>query len=203
MEFFQEDKNYQNLFHIGLLNTKNIEWSISDRMPLSVSGSHLKAVVGYPYPIENILLFRIYTRQTGELARGVHGVDFGFLDPDSRCLQQDQKRGFSCCSWSRIGFGFCVCWQNVTFCLLHLYLYGVRRSRIAYVMLMLDPEQIRIQNLQNRIGSGINKIRVRTPPILVPQLASVHWHALQFHCLNFGNWFPKLLKTRKFSLFRA
>jgi len=37
---------------------------------------------------------------------------FDFLDPDSRCLQQDQEWGFLFCSWIRIGFGFCDCWKK-------------------------------------------------------------------------------------------
>jgi len=65
-------------------------------------------------------------------------------------------------------------------------------------MLILDPERIRIQNLQNKIGSGVNKIRLRTPPGLAPQLACVHWHALQFHCLMFWKSIPKTSQNTKF-----
>jgi len=45
-----------------------------------------------------------------------------FLDTDSCCLQRDQEWGFPCCSRSRTGFGFCLCWKNVASCLLDLYL---------------------------------------------------------------------------------
>ena len=47
-------------------------------------------------------------------------------------------------------------------CLTFMYAES-NRSRIACVMLEPDPERIRIENLQNRIGSGLKKIRVRIP----------------------------------------
>ena len=53
--------------------------------------------------------------------------------------------------------------KRFTGCLLSYIYAGSNRSRIACVMLVPDPVRTRIQNLQNRIGSGLKKIRVRTP----------------------------------------
>jgi len=40
-------------------------------------------------------------------SRGVHGLDFGFLDPDSGCVRQDPDSGFINKDWFRTGLGFC------------------------------------------------------------------------------------------------
>jgi len=45
------------------LNPKNIDKIV--RISASLSGSHLKAVFGYPYPAANSLSCRISNRQTG------------------------------------------------------------------------------------------------------------------------------------------
>jgi len=46
-------------------------------------------------------------------------------------------------------------------------------------MLVPDPVRTRIQNLQNRIGSGLKKIRVRTP--LAPSLPLSFRSSFQHH----------------------
>jgi len=49
-----------------------------------------------------------------------------FLDPDSCCLQQNQERGFLCCSQSRTGFRFCVFWNTGS--LPYFYLCRVKQE---------------------------------------------------------------------------
>ena len=86
------------------------------------------------------------------------------LDPDSGCFQQDQEWGFLSCSRIRIGFGFCVYWKKTLLFVWFTYIYpDSNRSRIAWMVVGTGSGWIRIQNLQNRIGSGLKKIRVRTP----------------------------------------
>ena len=73
-----------------------------------------------------------------------------------------------------------TCWKNVFFALtdktlLVFYFTDIHpdsnRSRIPWIWLVPEPEWIRIQNLKNRIGSGLKKIRVRTPlPLTVQSL---------------------------------
>jgi len=41
------------------------------------------------------------------------------------------------------------------------------RSRIDCAYLAVDPEQIRIQNFQIRIGSGLRKMKIRTPLVSI------------------------------------
>ena len=83
--------------------------------------------------------------------------------------------------------------KTLAYCLF-TWLYSIypesNRSRIACVWLVPDPERIRIQNLQNRIGSGLKK-SVRTPLIerakqSLPLEVKIATRAVQQVKLNFN-----------------
>ena len=63
---------------------------------------------------------------------------------------------------SRIRFGI-LCLRKKCYWLFAWLIFIRSRRRTASVMLVPDQERIRIENLQNRIRSGLKKIRVRTP----------------------------------------
>ena len=100
-------------------------------------------------------------KTTGLYGRGVHRLDFGFFDQDSCCFQQDQEWDFLFYSWRRIGFRFWLCWKNVAYCLLDLYLCGVKQE--SDCLCHVGTGSGADSDLQNRIVSWLKKIRVRTP----------------------------------------
>jgi len=63
---------------------------------------------------------------------------------------------------SRLDLDFVFAEKKVTACFLHLYLREVKQSRIVCVRLVPDPERIRNENLQNKIGSRLKKSGVST-----------------------------------------
>jgi len=68
-------------------------------------------------------------------------------------------------------------------CLNYIYADS-NKSLTACVMLVLDPQRIRIENLKNSIGPGLKKIIIRTP-----LLCSIFFRKKQQQSMNF-NVFP-------------
>jgi len=46
------------------------------------------------FQCETLFVFLIWIVPAAPQCRGVHGLDFGFLEPDSGCIRQDPDSGF-------------------------------------------------------------------------------------------------------------
>jgi len=69
------------------------------------------------------------------------------------------KNIFFCSNWIRAGFGFYFAEKTLLKVCLTYIKPESNTSRIACFSLIPDPERIWIQNLKNRIGSGLKKFR--------------------------------------------
>jgi len=101
-----------------------------------------------------------------------------FLKLDSGYFHRDQEWGFLSVVESGLDLGF-VFTEKTLLVVYLTYIYpDSNRSQTAWILLVPDPDWIRIHSLQNRIGSGLKKIRVQTP------LAHMAWSQEFSHILT-------------------
>ena len=94
---------------------------------LSAFWSPLKVRLYFVVPVASFTPSQLEKEHTStNLKVTVWGLDFGFFETGFLLPPEGSGWGFLCCIW--FGFGFCVCWKNLTSCFLGLDLCGVSQT---------------------------------------------------------------------------
>jgi len=89
--------------------------------------------------------------------KSVHGLDFGFFGSGLLLPPSVSGANFFVVAGSGLALDFAFVEKILlVVCLTYIYAES-NKSRITCVILVPNPEGIRIENLQNKIGSGLKK----------------------------------------------